>query len=49
MFASDFPHENNIAKVKEDIREFLEFEGLDDAARDKILSRNAESFYQIRV
>ncbi len=49
MFASDFPHENNIVKVREDIREFLELEGLDEDARDKILSRNAESFYRIKM
>jgi predicted TIM-barrel fold metal-dependent hydrolase len=49
MFASDFPHENNIAKVKEDIQEFLKFEGLDEDTRDKILSRNAKSFYQIQI
>lgn len=49
MFASDFPHENNIAKVKDDIREFEELEGLAEEKRDQILARNAENFYQFKL
>ena len=47
MFASDFPHENNLAKVKEDIVEFEDLKGISDAAKSGILASNAESFYQI--
>ena len=47
MFASDFPHENNLEKVKDDIREFEGLKGISDEAKSGILAKNAESFYQI--
>jgi uncharacterized protein len=47
MFASDFPHENNLEKVKEDVREFEGLEGISDEAKEGILAKNAEAFYQI--
>ena len=48
MFASDFPHENNLKSVKNDIREFRALEGVDEQTRQKILSGNAMNFYQTR-
>jgi uncharacterized protein len=48
MFASDFPHENNTKKVKDDIREFQELEGLDEDTKQKILSGSAMDFYRMK-
>jgi predicted TIM-barrel fold metal-dependent hydrolase len=47
MYASDFPHENNLMKVKDDIREFKDFEGISEETKQKILFDNAMSFYHI--
>lgn len=47
MFASDFPHENNLTKVKSDIQEFEDFKGINEETKQKILSDNARKFYQI--
>jgi len=48
MFASDFPHENNTKKVKDDIQEFQELEGLDEDTKQKILSGSAMDFYRMK-
>lgn len=47
MYASDFPHENNLMKVKDDIREFKDFEGISEETKQKILFDNAIYFYHI--
>jgi predicted TIM-barrel fold metal-dependent hydrolase len=47
MFASDFPHENNMDSVKHDIEEFGELEGVDEEVRAKMLAGNAMNFYQV--
>lgn len=49
MFASDFPHENNLTKVKTDIQEFEDFEGVNEETKQKILAENAKNFYRITV
>lgn len=48
MFASDFPHENNLEKVRDDIREFQEYPGIDEEMKERILADNASAFYQVR-
>jgi predicted TIM-barrel fold metal-dependent hydrolase len=47
MFASDFPHENNKAKVEGDIRDFRNFAGISEETKSKILYDNADNFYHI--
>lgn len=45
LFASDFPHENNVQRAKHEIEELLERRDLSDEAKQGILHDNIVRFY----
>src|SRR5579884_1653833 len=46
LYASDFPHEVNVARAKHEIDELLEREDLSEATKTAILHDNVQRFYQ---
>jgi len=49
LFASDFPHENNIPRAKHEIEEMLERPDLTAEDKRRILRDNVQRFYQVAV
>ncbi|HVA24076.1 MAG TPA: amidohydrolase family protein [Chloroflexota bacterium] len=48
MFSSDFPHEVNTAICKHEIQELIESDEITTEAKENILFRNAERFYNLQ-
>lgn len=48
LFSSDFPHEVNIGTSKREVQELLANQGLSQTAKEGILYRNAERFYNLK-
>jgi predicted TIM-barrel fold metal-dependent hydrolase len=46
LFASDFPHEIDLARAKHEVEELLEREDLSEQTKRNILHDNIERFYQ---
>jgi predicted TIM-barrel fold metal-dependent hydrolase len=47
MFASDFPHEANLERCREEIELLVTHSALDDEARTDVFARNARRFYRL--
>lgn len=47
LYSSDFPHEVNNESCKEELEELIESEELSQSAKEAVLFRNAERFYNL--
>jgi len=47
VFSTDYPHEVTIEMCRHEIEELMETEGISDDAKDAVLYRNAQRFYNL--
>ncbi len=47
MFSTDYPHEVTVEMCRHEIEELMETEDISDDAKDAVLYRNAQRFYNL--